>query len=48
MDEKKKYILWVDDGEGWYIFDRYSTEGEAFSASEQFDYDGCYSYVEEE
>lgn len=43
-----KYTLWVDMGEGWFIHSRYQSEEETDKASELFDYDGCYCYVEEE
>lgn len=49
MEEKNVvYVLWVDLGDGWFAHSRYSLEKEADRASEQFDYSGCYCYIEEE
>lgn len=42
------YVLWVDLGDGWFAHSRYPSEEEADKASKQFDYSGCYCYIEEE
>lgn len=35
---KLKFVVWVDDGEGWRIYGSYSTEEEALEKAESFDY----------
>ena len=45
MTDVKEYVLWVDEGNGWYAHSRYATEEEAEKASEKFDYGNVYSYI---
>lgn len=43
---EKTYVLWVDEGEGWYAHSHFNSEEEAEKASNQFDYTGCYFYID--
>lgn len=46
MGHEITYVLWVDEGEGWYRHSSYSTEEEANKVCEKYDYDSCYAYVD--